>query len=31
VSGNLMVTLKSGVAVELSRRQSVRFREVLGV
>jgi len=31
VSGNLMVTSKSGVAVELSRRQSVRFREVLGV
>jgi two-component system LytT family response regulator len=31
VSGNLMVTLKSGVSIELSRRQSVRFREVLGV
>jgi two-component system LytT family response regulator len=31
VSGNLMVTLKSGVSVELSRRQSVRFREALGV
>lgn len=31
VSGSLMVTLKSGIAVELSRRQSARFREVLGV
>jgi len=30
-SGNLTVTLKSGVSIELSRRQSVRFREVLGV
>ncbi len=31
VGGNLVVKLKSGMSVELSRRQSVRFREVLGV
>jgi two-component system LytT family response regulator len=31
VSGNLLVKLKAGMAVELSRRQSVRFREALGV
>jgi two-component system LytT family response regulator len=31
VSGNLVVRLKPGIAVELSRRQSVKFREALGV
>jgi two-component system LytT family response regulator len=31
VSGNLLVTLRGGTTVEMSRRQSARFREALGL
>lgn len=31
ISGNLLVKLRAGVTVEMSRRQSVRFREVLSL